>query len=456
MDKPAAASLDSANSGAFEKTLGVASLIFIVGVVLILDVPSFFSNDSSVSTLPPPPPHPPPPPPPQCTPPPSLAPATAKDVPTTPPPSLAHAASSSPLRNNSVGLALPSLPLLLRLPPLLPPLRSSPPPPSLDPPPPSVPLVVSWTRRARTYCSWEPGAGAHAIDAPGTPTPNAYTLEACQSRCLAVIHFACTAVSFSASDGHCFRYRGIVLELCTADDDRGYDLYVRSDPHVPPPPSPPPHPPRALLHPNRTNASSTAPPLGSAANLNARYRIGRNDASVGSDLFNAGLLIHQFDFMDDDDPNGRPWIPGLGWWHSDGRDSELVPTWPSGDRISATIINAAMTRRVAGERTRAPANLLCRFLTSRDSILGGAETPFNASTFTMSTTRPSRTAECPSSLTGSPGLSSHRSITHCYARTHTTLTASAASATRAGCRPLASPAAPSAIRQAVRRAGASL
>ena len=193
------------------------------------------------------------------------------------------------------------------------------------------------------FCSWEPGAGAHAIDAPGTPAPNAYTVEACQSACIAAADFACTAISFSSSDGHCFRYQGIVLELCNEDDDGGFDLYVRSDPHVPPPPSPPPHPPRALLFPNRTNASATVL-RGSAADLNARYRAGRNDASVGSDLFNVGLLIHQFDFMDDDDPNGRPWIPGLGWWHPDGRDSELVPTWPSGDRISATIINQQMTR----------------------------------------------------------------------------------------------------------------
>ena len=49
--------------------------------------------------------------------------------------------------------------------------------------------------------------------------------------------------------------------------------------------------------------------------------------------------------MDDSNPDGRPWLPGAGEWFLDG---QIVPIWDRGDRISTTVINAAMTPDFSG------------------------------------------------------------------------------------------------------------
>ena len=77
--------------------------------------------------------------------------------------------------------------------------------------------------------------------------------------------------------------------------------------------------------------------------LNARFRRGNNRDPQS--LLDAGILVHQFDFMDDSNPDARPWLPGAGEWWVDGK---MVPIWDRGDRISTTIINKAMTAEFGG------------------------------------------------------------------------------------------------------------
>ena len=77
--------------------------------------------------------------------------------------------------------------------------------------------------------------------------------------------------------------------------------------------------------------------------LNARFRRGNNYNP--SSLHNAGLLVHQFDFMDDGNPDGQPWMPGTGWWMHNG---QYMSTWDRADRISTTIINHNMTAGLGG------------------------------------------------------------------------------------------------------------
>jgi hypothetical protein len=83
-----------------------------------------------------------------------------------------------------------------------------------------------------------------------------------------------------------------------------------------------------------------------AEDLNARFRAGSNDAPGTFDA--AGLLVHQFDFMDASSPEGEVWVPGSGemWDQEKGRCCKS--TYDKGDRISATIINAAMQAEPSG------------------------------------------------------------------------------------------------------------
>ena len=50
--------------------------------------------------------------------------------------------------------------------------------------------------------------------------------------------------------------------------------------------------------------------------------------------------------MDDDDPRGRPWLPGAGTWIRP--DGQRVSSADRGDRISAALINAQMTQEIFG------------------------------------------------------------------------------------------------------------
>lgn len=76
--------------------------------------------------------------------------------------------------------------------------------------------------------------------------------------------------------------------------------------------------------------------------LNERFRAG----VASNDLAAAGLLLHQFDSMDDPDPRGQPWVPGAGKPVHEG--------YPSGDRVSATLVNAHMKPEPAPQAHRIP------------------------------------------------------------------------------------------------------
>lgn len=77
--------------------------------------------------------------------------------------------------------------------------------------------------------------------------------------------------------------------------------------------------------------------------LNSRFRRGKRD---GAALAEFGVFLHQFDFMDDDNPSGRPWQPGAGTWIRP--DGQRVSSADRGDRISAALINAQMTPEIFG------------------------------------------------------------------------------------------------------------
>ena len=97
----------------------------------------------------------------------------------------------------------------------------------------------------------------------------------------------------------------------------GATVFYDVEPRMPAPPPMPPAIPSPL----------TPPPMADvAARLNARFRNG----GTSSDLQTAGVLVHQFDAMDDPNPDRSPWLPG-GFQHAE-----------TGDRISAALIHARM------------------------------------------------------------------------------------------------------------------
>ena len=89
---------------------------------------------------------------------------------------------------------------------------------------------------------------------------------------------------------------------------------------IPRTPAPPPSPP-AIPAPRPPPPSEDV-----AERLNTRFRTGRTE---DTDLARAGVVVHQFDSLDDPNPNHSPWLPGAS--HHE-----------TGDRISGALINAAM------------------------------------------------------------------------------------------------------------------
>ena len=158
--------------------------------------------------------------------------------------------------------------------------------------------------------------------------PEVDTLEKCKAACLEVAAFACKAIIFVGYSRACYRKRDIDLDLC--DESKDFNLYLRIDPSIPPPPALLPHMPgwrRPVVD-----------------DLNARFR--RGD-SAAAELHSNGLLIHQFDFMDSVNPEGEVWMPGAGEWF-DPNVGKKVSSWDRGDRISGAFINAHMTPEISG------------------------------------------------------------------------------------------------------------
>lgn len=104
--------------------------------------------------------------------------------------------------------------------------------------------------------------------------------------------------------------------VVTVSLSKGARVFFNMAPRMPAPPPMPPTIP----------SPAPPPPNGNVAQrLNERFRRG----SVQNDVTTAGVLVHQFDAMDDPNPDHSPWLPGVS--HSE-----------TGDRISAALINAWM------------------------------------------------------------------------------------------------------------------
>ena len=113
-------------------------------------------------------------------------------------------------------------------------------------------------------------------------------------------------------------------------------------PSRPPPASPKPSPPPPTpLPPFPRTPPPLPPPLSIVDSLNARFRNGNNINPTS--LSSAGIYVHQFDFMDDSNPEGKPWLPGQGEMYDEANGRCCISTYDKGDRISATLINGAMT-----------------------------------------------------------------------------------------------------------------
>ena len=130
---------------------------------------------------------------------------------------------------------------------------------------------------------------------------------------------------------------------------------VTPPPPVPPPPSgrpappptlPPSPPPPTPLPPSPRLPSPSPPPLAVVDAINLRYRTGNNRNPSG--LADAGVLVHQFDFMDSGSPDATPWLPGSGEMYDNANGRCCISTYDKGDRISATLINHAMTPELGG------------------------------------------------------------------------------------------------------------
>lgn len=120
-----------------------------------------------------------------------------------------------------------------------------------------------------------------------------------------LLHHGCAAAGSMASWG-----------MVTVRLSAGARLSFRMTPRMP---APPPSTPAPMSPP------SPPPTNDIALRLNERFRGG----TITKDLATAGVLIHQFDAMDDPNPDRHPWMPGAQ--HAE-----------TGDRISAALINAHM------------------------------------------------------------------------------------------------------------------
>ena len=123
----------------------------------------------------------------------------------------------------------------------------------------------------------------------------------------------------------------------------GATLHMVLKPQMPaPPPFPPASPPP--LHPPRA--------AGIVGLLNDQFLYG----SYSNDLEKAGVILHQFDSMDDPNPRNTPWLPGSG-------------RHDTGDRISAAIVNAGMKPDPAGNIPLYSFSLAGLVLSPRDNKL---------------------------------------------------------------------------------------
>ena len=182
------------------------------------------------------------------------------------------------------------------------PLASPPgPPPSpKPPPPPAPPPELRFVRHPHTNCfglvNGVPHGARIELEKDGRAAPEMASVEQCERGCLE-LGDRCEGFVWHSARRECWRKGGLHLPACKADWD--WDLYRLEVPEPPSPPSPPRPPPR--------------PPGSTAAIIDARFRNGR----PSNDLREAGILLHQFDLLEDWDA-GRGFAPCHSGW-CDGR-----------------------------------------------------------------------------------------------------------------------------------------
>ena len=137
-----------------------------------------------------------------------------------------------------------------------------------------------------------------------------------------LLHFGCLSLAETYSNA------AVSLDLpCSEnlyDCSKPAHFSLRVQPTLPAPPPAPPSPPLPP-RPPPSPPSSPPPPPSAAEEINRRFAEGGPSPSLKT----AGVLIHQFDAMDDPNPEGVPWIPGVG-------------RQDTGDRISAALVYANM------------------------------------------------------------------------------------------------------------------
>ena len=172
-----------------------------------------------------------------------------------------------------------------------------------------LPLLLSsasdlaWKLYPGRNCWWGGNGAAHEIEEEGQGAPGVASLADCQAACLKR-RPACDAILHAHIGGvtRCYRKGGVDIAQCHTDAE--LNLYRLETPS---PPSPPHQ------------------PHGSVDAINERFRLGRPSNSLDE----AGVLIHQFDNLEDWS-NGRGYGPCNSGWCA-GRY----------DHVSFSLINAA-------------------------------------------------------------------------------------------------------------------
>lgn len=110
-------------------------------------------------------------------------------------------------------------------------------------------------------------------------------------------------------------------------------------PHAPAPPHGPPTPslPPPRRPPRHGGAGGPGVPLVERYDVPVVERLNTQflEGVPSNDLSQAGIIVHQFDGNDDENPAGKPWVPGSG--HNNFWSDGYV-----GDRISVAIVNGNM------------------------------------------------------------------------------------------------------------------
>ena len=212
----------------------------------------------------------------------------------------------------------------------------------------TLPAASAWEVHPAKNCWWN-GHGADEVDTPnGVSVPGIHTVKACKAACLEFFKYEavntgwapirCTGFAFQASTQSCFRKTNIKVAECSVDPS--YVLYIRADPSHPPKPAGTlirmgtdlgstdhSHAQQAAAGTlirmgtdlssadlarasrSRANPSRASKPAGKQLSvqerveaLNRRFRNGR----PSDDLASSGVLVRQFDTLDD---ASKKWLP---------------------------------------------------------------------------------------------------------------------------------------------------